>query len=150
MKNLLNVLKGACSIAAAIVIYITVIRAVDGVPDILPYVIASVFAVSFAIALFLISSLMSRVETLERIILIDEEADEEEESGAKECPFCHALIDENAEICPYCRNEGRPEVGEYFATEDPDYRGTDFGDSEIISANTDIEDDVNFGGKNED
>ena len=136
MKRLLDVLKGVCSIAAAIVVYITVIKATGGTKDILPYVVASVFAVAFAVSLFPLASLVARVETLEELILDDEETQPDSDS------------DEEF-VLPSEKPGVGAEAKEYFATDDPDYKGTDFSGEDPISANTDSEDGENFGEKHE-
>ena len=141
MKRIIDILKYLCSIGAAIVIYITVLRATEGKEDILMYVVASVFSASLAISLFALSSLAGRVSSLERTFAgLDDEGYDEDDSPKRECAYCHAYIDASEEICPYCNNEPAPDAvrqGEYFATEDPDYRGTDFSCEEYVSANAD-------------
>ena len=140
MKRVVDILKYLCSIGAAIVIYITVLKVAEGKEDILMYVVASVFSAALAISLFALSSLSTRVRSLERTLAGLDDGYEEEDSPKRECAYCHAYIDAAEEICPYCNNESvaeaRPE-GEFFATEDPDYRGTDFSGEEYVSANTD-------------
>ena len=68
MKAFVDVLKAACSVGSAIVIYITVMRAIEGDAAILIYVLASVFSFAAAASLFCISSLIGRVERAEKNI----------------------------------------------------------------------------------
>ncbi len=140
MKRIIDVLKYLCSIGAAIVIYITVLRAAEGKTDILMYVIASVLASSLSVSLFAASSLYGRLSSIEsRLMYLTDDGYEQEDAPKRECPFCHAYIDENEETCPYCNNEGAPPAvpeGEFFATDDPEYRGTDFSGEELVSAYT--------------
>ena len=141
MKRVIDILKYLSSIGAAIVIYITVLRATGGKDDILMYVVASVISVSLSVSLFAVSSLSGRIAALEKrlVYLSDDEAYEQDDSPKRECEYCHAYIDEGEEICPYCRNEGSPSsvrAGEFFATEDPEYRGTDFSGEEFVSAHS--------------
>lgn len=130
MKRFLDVVKGVCSIAAAIVIYITVTKAADGA-DVLPYVVASVLAVCLAASVFCISSLAGRVEILEREMkaIVDSPYGEEYDGGD--------------EAMPELETPAAPEEsGEYFATEDPDYTGTDFSEEYPVSANADDEEKI--------
>ena len=66
---------GVSSLAAAIVIYMTVIRATEGEAYVLPYVIASVALLLLTAALAALSSLTGRVESLERDVkrLLDDD-----------------------------------------------------------------------------
>ena len=141
MKRIIDVLKYLCSIGAAIVIYITVLKATEAKENILIYVVASVFAASLAISLFALSSLSGRVASVERAMLgLDDDGYEADDSLKRECAYCHSYIDADEEVCPYCKNEGLHGAArqtEYFATEDPDYRGTDFSGEEYVSAHTD-------------
>ena len=137
MKRITDIIKYLCSIGSAIIIYLTVIRATEGGKDILLYVVASVFSVALTVALFLISSLEGRVSYLERTVrALTDDGYEQEDAPRRECPNCHAYIDEDEEVCPYCGgNERDAGAGaEYFATEDPDYKGTDFSGEEYVSA----------------
>ncbi|MBR6917718.1 MAG: hypothetical protein IKN38_05995 [Clostridia bacterium] len=143
------ILKGACSIGCAVTVYYCVMRAVNGEKDTLAYVLAAVFALAFTASLFVISSLVSRVDLLEETVrLLGDEDDEEERETAlpqKKCPECHAYYDRDEEVCPYCKGNGIAprEDAEYFATEDPDYTGTDFSAEEYVSAYTGVGDDRN-------
>ncbi len=138
MKRIIDILKYLCSIGAAIVIYVTVLKATEGKEDVLMYVVASVLAASLAVSLFATSSLSGKISSLERTVMgLDDDVYEADDAPKRECEYCHAYIDEGEEICPYCNNEGSPGAAhsaEYFATEDPDYRGTDFSGEEFISA----------------
>ena len=143
MKRVVDVLKYLCSIGAAIVIYITVLRAAEGKENVLMYVVASVCSASLAVSLFALSSLAGRLASVERrlVFLSDDGAYEQDDSPKRECEYCHAYIDEEEEVCPYCRNEGSPaRVGEFFETEDPEYRGTDFSGEEYVSAHAQNDD----------
>ena len=138
MKRLTDVLKAACSIGTAILIYMTVIEIKDGGKNVLLYSVAAGFALALSATLFAVSSLLSRVDRLERALfaLTDESYPEETEEG-RECPLCHAFYD--GDECPYCHGtvpEGVRAAGG-FPTEDPDYKGTDFSAEEYVSANTD-------------
>jgi len=140
MKRVIDILKYLCSIGAAIVIYITVLKATEGKEDMLMYIVTSVLSASLAISLFALSSLSARLSSLERrFVFLSDDGYEEDDAPKRECAYCHAYIDASEEICPYCANEGAPSEsgGEYFATEDPDYKGTDFSGEEYVSANTD-------------
>ncbi len=136
MKTFVDVMKAACSVGSAIVIYLTVMRAIDGDGAILIYILASVFSFAAAVSFFCISSLLKRVERAEKYIggLIDDGYDEEDEAK-RECPYCHAFINESAPVCPYC-GDGTKKVAppEVFATEDPNYNGTDYSEEEPLSA----------------
>ena len=141
MKRIVDVLKYLCSIGAAIVIYVTVLRATEGKTDILMYVVASVLSASLAVSLFALSSMSGKLSSLERSVMgLDDDGYEEDDGPKRECAHCHAYVDASEEICPYCGKgtsaDSSPQ-GEYFATEDPDYRGTDFSGEEYVSANTD-------------
>ncbi|MBR6916149.1 MAG: hypothetical protein IKN36_07305, partial [Clostridia bacterium] len=105
MKTFVDVLKAACSVGSAIVIYITVMRAIEGDAAILIYVLASVFSFAAAASLFCISSLIGRVERAEKNIdgMLDE-GYADEEVPKRECPYCHAYIDASAAVCPYCKD----------------------------------------------
>ncbi len=138
MKRVTDVAKYLCSIGSAIIIYLTVIRATEGGRDILLYAVASVFSVALTVALFLISNLAGRVSDLEMALsaLADDDYEQEDAPG-RECPHCHAYIDADEEVCPYCGNGSEREKDrstEFFATEDPEYRGTDFSEEEYVSA----------------
>jgi|GEM_PF-2832455 len=141
MKKTVNIFAGVSSIAAAIVIYMTVMSVVEKETNILPNVIASVALVALTVSFICISALLDRTESLEHDVrmLLDDGYEQEDDPVKKECPFCHALIDPGEEICPYCENKGAGQMthNEYFATEDPDYRGTDFSGEEYVSANID-------------
>ena len=136
MKRFVDILKAVCPIGAAIMIYVTVMRAIEGDGNILLFVLASVFALSLTVSVFCISSLASRVSALERTVrLLTDDTYEQEERPVKECPVCHAYIDEDEEICPHCG--GADSAGTVaFATDDPEYRGTDFSGEELLSAHS--------------
>lgn len=142
MKRIIGAAEGVCSIAALVTIYMTVMKAVEGA-DVLPYGIASVSITALAVSTFCISSLIGRVERLELDVrgLLDD-GYEQEDRPMCECPVCHASYDADEGICPYCGGEkSAPGGGEYFATEDPDYKGTDYSREPYVSANTDGADD---------
>lgn len=122
MKRFLDVLKAVCSIAAAIIVYITVIKITEGDANILLYAVASVLAVSLAASLFVSSRLAAKAATVERILM----------SMADDSPYT-----EEDDETPEEETFRIPENTEYFATEDPDYKGTDFSGEEYFSANTD-------------
>ena len=114
-------------------------------PSMLLYVIAALSSLALTSALICISSHNDRIEFLERDVklLLDDDYRQDESLPQKECPFCHAYIDEDEDVCPYCKNEGAREInGEYFATEDPDYKGTDFSGEEYVSSYTDDKSDI--------
>lgn len=138
MKSFVYVLKAVSSIASAVLIYFSVMKITANDPNMLLYIIASVFALAFTSSLFCVSSLVRRVEGLETFVrkLSDDGYEDEGEGERRECPYCHAFIDANEEICPYCNNEDYSAKGDSydFATEDPDYRGTDFSGEELVSA----------------
>ncbi len=146
MRRITDILKGVCSIGTAIIIYMTVLHATRNGEHILLYVTASVFALALTLSLFFISSLAWRVESLEKTVRrLTDDSFGEEDAERRECPYCHAMIDEGEEICPYCRNEGSPgarPAGEFFETEDPDYKGTDFSGEDYVSAYTDDKEDI--------
>lgn len=125
MRRLLDVLCAVCSVSAAIVIYMTVIKATEGPDGILPWVIASVFASALTSSLFCLSHLSSRLDGIENKVNYMYDAPEEEEERGEVLP------DEDAS--PY-RPDGSCEV---FETEDPDYKGTDFSNEEPVSAKSD-------------
>ena len=137
MKRFVDILKAVCSIGTAIMIYMTIMRAVGQGEDIILYVLASVFALAFSASLFVISSLIGKVDILKSAVQIladDDEGYDGEQTPAKECPVCHAYIDGDEAVCPHC---GGSETGAgtvAFATDDPDYRGTDFSGEELVSA----------------
>ena len=137
MKRLIDVLKAVCSIGAALVIYMTVMKIVDGDENMLLYILASVFAAALALSLYFAASLGARVSSLERTVrALTDDSYEQETPPAKECPICHSFIDADEEVCPYCKGE-RPFAsgeGEAFATDDPDYKGTDHSGEEYVSA----------------
>ena len=145
MKRLADILKAVCSIATAVVIYMSVMKAVEGNENILLYIIASIFALSITVAMFLVSSLSSRVSNLERFARTFYEDDYEDgESFQKECPVCHAAIKDDEEMCPYCKNDCytvNEQDNAVFATDDPKYNGTDYSNEEYVSAH--ISDDAN-------
>ena len=144
MKRFSDVLKSVCSIGTAIMIYICITKAVEKNAHILLYVTAAVFAAALTASLFFISSILKRIDALEKTVrTLTYDEYEEEEEPRKECPYCHAYIGESEEICPYCGNEKSPDArypGERFETEDPNYNGTDFSGEEYVSAHIDSDD----------
>ena len=125
MKRLLDALCAVCSVSAAIVIYMTVIKVTEGADGILPWVIASVFASALTASMFCLSHLSSRLDVIENIVNYMYDAPEEEDERAEVLP------DEDAS--PYSP-DGPCEV---FETEDPDYKGTDFSAEETLGAKSD-------------
>ena len=138
MKRFSYLLKAASSIGTAILIYMTVIRATEGKNDILLYVLASVFALILTLSLFAVSALSEKCAELEKEVRsLTYEGYEQEETAQTECPDCHALYDADEATCPYCGGSGARGAAERFDTEDPQYRGTDFSEEELVSANAD-------------
>ena len=131
MKRFLGAATGVCSIAAAIVIYITVTKAAEGDVEILPYVLSSVLAVCLSASLFCLLSITRKVENLESAVKDLVESPYGEEYGGDG----EAVEPDEPLLVP---DEG----GEYFATEDPDYKGTDFSDEYPVSANADDEEKI--------
>ena len=137
MRRTADILKAVCPVAAAVMIYMCIMKIVDGDENILLYILASVFSAALCVAVFIISALSERVNRLERIVrsITEDPYGEEEREPQVECPFCHAFIDADAEICPYCRNESSPRPEEAkFATDDPEYKGTDYSGEDYLSA----------------
>ena len=127
MKKAVDLLCAVCSVSAAIVIYMTVMKSTEGSDNILPWVIASVFAAALTASMFCLSRLVSRVEEIGGKVdyLYDGPEDEEE----------HEEVIPDGDMSPY-RPDGS---GEVFETEDPDYNGTDFSGEEVVSARSDDE-----------
>ena len=151
MKKLINALKAVSGIAAAILIYITATEIADKGENILTLVISSVFALVTLVLCFAVSDLQSRVSNLEDTLgIYIDKGYEEERTEKKTCRSCGAEIDADYALCPYCGEkcadggiDGNPYVEriapEYFATEDPDYKGTDYSGEEVVSANFDLD-----------
>ena len=126
MKKITDVLGAVCSIASAIVIYLTVLEAAAG-GNVLIYVLASVFSACLSASMFVISRLLSKLDGLEEKVNYLYDGPEDEPDGEEVYP------DDNS--APYY-GDGSDEV---FETEDPDYNGTDFSGDEVVSANSDDE-----------
>lgn len=131
MKRFLGAATGVCSIAAAIVIYITVTKAADGSIDILPYVLSSVLAVCLSASLFCLLSITRRVENLEGAM-----------KDLIESPYGEEYDGDGGTVEPDEPRLMPDDSGEYFATEDPDYKGTDFSEEYPVSANADDEEKI--------
>ena len=126
MKKITDVLGAVCSIASAIVIYLTALEAAEG-RNVLIYVLASVFSVCLSAAMFVISRLSTKLEGLEEKVNFLYDAPEDDSEGEEVYP--------DGDPAPYY-GDGSDEV---FKTEDPDYNGTDFSGDEVVSANSDDE-----------
>ncbi|MBQ7669636.1 MAG: hypothetical protein IJS45_02805 [Clostridia bacterium] len=131
MKRFLGAATGICSIAAAIVIYITVTKAAGGDADILPYVLSSVLAVCLSASLLCLLSVTRRVENLESIV-----------KDLAESPYGEEYEGDGGTVEPDEPRIVPEDSGEYFATEDPDYKGTDFSEEYPVSANADDEEKI--------
>ena len=125
MKRILDVICAVCSVSAAIVIYLTVLRAAEGADGILLWVVASVFASALTASVFCLSHLSSKLDEVEKKVNYMYDAPEEEEERETVLP--------DEDMSPY-RSDGTDEV---FETEDPDYNGTDFSGEDIVSAKSD-------------
>ncbi|MBQ1503718.1 MAG: hypothetical protein IIZ35_06920 [Clostridia bacterium] len=138
MKRLLYVLKAVGSIGSAVLIYMTVTKARAGDENLILYITACVFAVAVTAAFFCLGALCSRTEKLEeavRRLTYDSFGEEIQDEGSKrECPVCHTFY--GGESCPYCGAVGEKasDAADVFATEDPDYKGTDFSSEDYVSA----------------
>ena len=137
MKRLLYVLKAVGSIGSAVLIYLTVTKATAGDGNLILYITACVFAAAFTAALFCLGALCRRTEKLEdtvRRLAYDAFGDEADDEPKRECPVCHTFY--GGEACPYCGGERDTETDTdaVFATEDPDYKGTDFSSEGYVSA----------------
>ncbi len=126
MKRILDVICAVCSVSAAIVIYLTALRAAEGADGILLWVLASVFASALTASVFCLSRLSSKLDEVEKKVNYMYDAPEEEEEERDE-----VLPDKD--MSPYYP-DGSSEV---FMTEDPDYNGTDYSGEDIVSAKSD-------------
>lgn len=146
MKKILTVFKAVCPVCTAVTVYGAFYYGTKETA--VAFAIAAVFSIALTVMCFILSSLFDRVSFLETVLGDDGWAQDERDLAKKECPVCHALLDEDHKVCPYCENRNFDE--EYFhtgadnvrfATDDPDYNGTDFSGEDLVSANFDTSDD---------